>query len=1164
MKRNMQKIRVGPEWTEDGRDDRPTLHVGTRIARAPLAGHWLRTALEVAIRSLWLGAVCGMVSLHAQTILAPRFLAQTWKVVAGDAVEFRYVESADSPKLSQIRTWEWDFDGDGVVDLKGAPTTNGVVEWVSRYDAARAGSSNQVWALPVLQLTLTNTPPVVLSRTGITERTTLRLTPANADQYLVIGPGTTSDGLIQVAVSANPRLAKVGTPVRFAADIRFVSPRQGRVKSVKWNFGDGTPVQEGANPSHSYADPSSYDIEVKVEYELLTLDGQRYEAAATNAVPLRDAVRVVNSGGNLSLGRSYRRGFPAEYGWEDIIRAYATPDASGNAYRYYQALGDALSDAYPGARSGNGLKRVELAEALNEILQGQSLVANQRLIEALRVKYPRLTDAEAANPPPRLPQPPGARTETQAIDVSLLDFQAALQPVFQAIQEFGTPLLRSRAEPGREPFPQFPSYLAIADPDLSPQPVPIRNEYWQLTSVLDRLAFGGVEKARKLFNLSVADATAREESKETCKRAALTGYLGMAVLAAAQDTNDFVMNQGNSLLANVQNARDLFEGINGGLNPIRNNGEFVPNSSFASTLGASRRAVDDARSSEIEFRSEKREFDRRKAELRSELQSQRAQFITPLKNLTGIDPAQYNNLANVADQRDYRAVVDRNIQRLIDGYPGVGAEGTGEYGAQVIGILDAGEAVKQSINRLRNLHAGIEISRWANAEIDIVNEGATRMLQASAISKGFAAQFESFIGFTPGVAYKPGTLTAGILDAVDLGVRQIQNARISDVQLEAEIRKGLLEVANLSIDIRRAKNALDQQRLRLEAMVAQRDRLIEDLANARLTAENLYFQDPSFRVVVSSAQRRADGELDFAIDRLFRLAKTLEYEWTEKYENPVRIPVGSDEPPALENPLFDKFTDLESLFTVRTADESKDYLDALEAWDSKLRRITVTSVRGPNHAGPVTADPISVRETILGLKTTGPGAMTMAQSVAAFRDTLRANRITNIFNPSNPSLQFPFATSIEDNSMFPATGSRWNMRIATIQVDLLADTGFNTRQVAEVDLLESGLARLRTYWADPPLDDAFFYRTFNLGSREERSAYGIVVPARINGATAGRPPSEFTVAGLAGRPIAASQWVLKIDTANPVNRDMNFDRLKDIVIRFTYTYGNPPELFSGF
>ena len=104
---------------------------------------------------------------------------------------------------------------------------------------------------------------------------------------------------------------------------------------------------------------------------------------------------------------------------------------------------------------------------------------------------------------------------------------------------------------------------------------------------------------------------------------------------------------------------------------------------------------------------------------------------------------------------------------------------------------------------------------------------------------------------------------------------------------------------------------------------------------------------------------------------------------------------------------------------------------------------------------------------------------------------------------------------------------------------------------------------LRTYWADPPEEDQFFYRTFNLGTRSERSAYGIVLPARINGATGGRPPAEFIVPGLAGRPIAATQWVLKIDTANPVNRDIDFSRLKDIVIRFTYTYGNPPE-FTGF
>jgi len=39
--------------------------------------------------------------------------------------------------------------------------------------------------------------------------------------------------------------------------------------------------------------------------------------------------------------------------------------------------------------------------------------------------------------------------------------------------------------------------------------------------------------------------------------------------------------------------------------------------------------------------------------------------------------------------------------------------------------------------------------------------------------------------------------------------------------------------------------------------------------------------------------------------------------------------------------------------------------------------------------------------------------------------------------------------------------------------------------------------------------------------------------------------------------------VLKLDTENPSNRDVDFGKLKDIVIRFTYTYGNPPE-FPNF
>jgi hypothetical protein len=45
--------------------------------------------------------------------------------------------------------------------------------------------------------------------------------------------------------------------------------------------------------------------------------------------------------------------------------------------------------------------------------------------------------------------------------------------------------------------------------------------------------------------------------------------------------------------------------------------------------------------------------------------------------------------------------------------------------------------------------------------------------------------------------------------------------------------------------------------------------------------------------------------------------------------------------------------------------------------------------------------------------------------------------------------------------------------------------------------------------------------------------------------------------------VAATDWVLRINTESPTNEKIDFDKIKDIVIRFTYTFGNPPE-FTGF
>jgi hypothetical protein len=397
---------------------------------------------------------------------------------------------------------------------------------------------------------------------------------------------------------------------------------------------------------------------------------------------------------------------------------------------------------------------------------------------------------------------------------------------------------------------------------------------------------------------------------------------------------------------------------------------------------------------------------------------------------------------------------------------------------------------------------------------------------------------------------------------IERAIGEISRAQIADVTLKQEIQGLLLEVGNLRLAIDRASNSYNQAQLALDNQLARMDRLIEDLAHTRDTAADLYFQDPSFRVVVSQAMRRAESEMDFAIDRLYRLAKTLQYEWTEAYQNPLIIPVNSQEPASLENPLFDKFTQVDSLFFIRTADEAKDYLDALKAWDSKLRRINVVSVRGPNHSGPISAEPISMRETILNLRPDATRGYTLDHSIRDFRNYLETRRKANYYNVTNPSLEIPFATTIEDNRFFPATSSRWNMRVSSVAVDLYAESGFSNKQVAEIDLIQSGIVSLRRYWAAPPLADDLTKLTFNVDNIN-RTAFAVAFPARINGATGGRPLSEFDNLGLTNRPIAATNWILRINTEGTTNQQIDFTKLKDIVIRFTYTFGNPPE-FPNF
>ncbi len=1143
-----------------------------------------------------------------------RFIAAPYDVEETENVVFSYLPDLSNVPYSAIKSWRWDFEGDGVWDMTKTVGVSGVTadqintSWTTLYNTAKGATASPTARsyTPRLQITKTDNSVIQNATHGITEDT--HGLDGIADPAFTVHQQGTADDTVSVNFYGNPRLARsinsnANDPertqeIKMFAEVSFQRGFTGEVLGYSWDFdspiaSEGTyelinttqdsvaakisPDATGAN--HYYPKPpnggrSTYHIALKVRYRL-RIDANTWGPEVWS-LPARklDFLVIEDVPKNLSLGRAYRQGFPERYGWDDVIASYSSTGAGGSRYVYFSYLEKAFDDQYAAIRllpaNSNPYLHNEarnMAETVNELLQGQTLRGLQGMINALRIRYPRLVDPGTI--PERLPAPAGARDETAELDRAALDFSQSVQYAAYSVRAFGPAILRPLPDPTKiPPYPQFPQYLTYQDSTLSGAPIPVKNEYWQLSAAADGQAQARVEKAKLLWRFSLQDGTALPEAKEEAKVAATQSYLMMALMANGQTENQFAQNEGGSLMAHVRIATDLFDKINAGVNPLGNDGSFIPNESFAAIYQDAQDAVGDAREAEIEARNETRTFDRNQADLRNELLSQRNSYITPLKLLTGIDPAGYNNLATVTDQKDYRNTFASRLNNLAANYPDADPTGLGEYGAQVAAIFDAGLNLQDQVTTLNNLYESIKVSQWANTEVELVNNAATAKLRAHDIARGYANGITVTAGYSTnqggffGVSVNSGAIISGYLNASDRDIQNLQSARIADIQLEAEIRKSLLNVANISIAIRRAKAQLDQALLRLDSMKAQMERYIEDLAHTRDTAADLYFMDPSFRISASLAEKRAQAELEYSIDKLYRLAKTLEYEWTEPYRNPLLIPANSQEPPALTNTLFDKFTKLDSLFIVRSADEAKDYLDALKEWDSKLRRVNVTSVRGPNRSAPISAVPISLREHVLGLKPNAATGYTLEKSIADFRNYLENNRIANFYNSANPTLEIRFPLGIEDNTYFPATGSRWNMRLANIAADLYAESGFSDQQVAEIDFIQSGMVTLRRYWAAPPAADDLMKLSFNVDNLD-RTVFATAFPVRINGATGGRPLTEFDNAGLADRPVGTTEWILRINTENPANRNIDFTKLKDIVLRFTYTYGNAPE-FPNF
>src|SRR5260370_29220908 len=125
-----------------------------------------------------------LVSCHRVGAQSLRFYPSPYQVYDGDSVQFHYVDSTNTVSRTNILSWSWDFNNDGVVDASGNLPEGIDATWTAAYDPFSASPDGILRVAPTLTITYPN--------------------PANGNVLTLIETCMTAP--VGLATNANPHL----------------------------------------------------------------------------------------------------------------------------------------------------------------------------------------------------------------------------------------------------------------------------------------------------------------------------------------------------------------------------------------------------------------------------------------------------------------------------------------------------------------------------------------------------------------------------------------------------------------------------------------------------------------------------------------------------------------------------------------------------------------------------------------------------------------------------------------------------------------------------------------------------------------------------------------------------------------------------------------------
>ncbi|CAA0111296.1 Uncharacterised protein [BD1-7 clade bacterium] len=847
-----------------------------------------------------------------------------------------------------------------------------------------------------------------------------------------------------------------------------------------------------------------------------------------------------------------------------------------------------------------------LQESVNAYIEGQSLFANDLMLNGLRSRFRVEEGALADTPLGFLTQSASEFSESIGL----------ISPVFITNRS------RMRADIDKSQLPHSPPYMVINH--RGPK---TPNEYQRYTELLNRYGMAAGSEAKYLFyrdNVVDVDNTPKgnfpgPEDKdfnadgvlneagrlEAAKAAKVVGshiHMGALLLAATQTEEQFADNDGYQLKRQVNDMDRLHDDIKSGFNPLLLAGDFVPYQPVENFLHLARRRVDDAIVAENAARSAKRVADTDRTSLRGELQGLTERYKDQLHVLTGV-PVISGALYTDEKRQEY----------LDNAHISVWEDNLGEIGVQVLALQESELQIAQLDSQMKALNDRIqtELERNQQAVNLVIESGRKISLQQYAntmasccnvsagtsqgVSRGKSqgVSLGTSAGGSLGYSFSvnTGLLSQGTSSGVSWGLswgtsfgtsqgssegeswgtssgssrnpnieklaegqsslafmQAIQQAELDSINSTAQIKNLINEMATLYVSIDQAIIARDRQFAVIETMIRRVEHLIANYNTARDNFTNAYFNNPAYRLEASRAEQEAEDTFETAMSISYEAAKALEYLWSENFNNPVlRLDGGLPEPLEVS---FDPFVRAESLFAAEFADAYSpsldNYLDALEAWDVRMRQL-----RSPEHQEANVR--FSIRDDILGF-----GSLTAIDAEKHFARFIAEHRV-NGDNNAKPDLQFEFTIDIADESLFP---NHPNIKIETVEVNLVSSAARSVRDgsrtvPALVDLVMLDRAYVRTFFADYPSRDDILTYELQSGRTIDKSPFIATVGATVDSYA---NPAPIPNTQLANHSPAVSTWVLRIRSSRFNNKDLNLEHLSDIELNIKYSYGKPRDI----